>query len=114
MAQSNGTSQSTKPQAFSRRDLVRGGGFLAAAGALTGAKSLSAAAAPAMTFDSNLYESIGVRPVINCKGTFTIISGSLSLPEVKQAMLEASRHYVHIDELMDAVGKRLAEITGAE
>ena len=67
-----------------------------------------------MTFDSNLYESIGVRPVINCKGTFTIISGSLSLPEVKQAMLQASQHYVHIDELMEAVGKRLAELTGAE
>ena len=97
---------------LSRRDLVRRGGLLAAAGALS--NNISLAAAPAMTFDSNLYESIGVRQVINCKGTFTIISGSLSLPEVKQAMMEASRHYVHIDELMEAVGKRLAELTGAE
>ena len=52
----------------------------------------------------------GVRPVINAKGTFTIMSGSLSLPEVKQAMLEASKHFVHIDELMDAAGARIAEI----
>jgi L-seryl-tRNA(Ser) seleniumtransferase len=98
---------------LSRRDLVRRGGLFAAAGVLSNGAPL-AAAAPAMTFDSNLYDSIGVRPVINCKGTFTIISGSLSLPEVKQAMMEASRHYVHIVELLEGVGKRLAELTGAE
>ena len=62
----------------------------------------------------NLYEAIGVRPLINAKGTYTIISGSLSLPEVKQAMEEAGRHYVNMDELMAAVGARLAAITGAE
>ena len=61
-----------------------------------------------------MYESIGVRPVINCRGTLTIIGGSQTLPEVKRAMDEASRHYVHIDELMEAVGRKLAEITGAE
>jgi len=99
---------------LSRRDLMRRGGLFAAAGVVSNGASLAAAPAPAMTFDSNLYESIGVDPVINCKGTFTIISGSLSLPEVKQAMMEASRHYVHIDELMEGIGKRLAELTGAE
>ncbi|HZT33058.1 MAG TPA: hypothetical protein VFA33_24435 [Bryobacteraceae bacterium] len=44
----------------------------------------------------------------------TIVGGSLTLPEVKRAMDEASRQYVHIDELADAVGNRLAELTGAE
>jgi L-seryl-tRNA(Ser) seleniumtransferase len=63
---------------------------------------------------TNIYEAIGVRPIINCRGTFTIITGSQSLPEVKRAMDEASRHYVQMDELMDAVGKRLAELTQAE
>ena len=52
----------------------------------------------------NLYTRIGVRPLINARGTFTLISGSRSLPEVKQAMFEASHYYVHLDELMDAVG----------
>lgn len=61
-----------------------------------------------------IYQSIGVRPIINAKGTFTIISGSQSLPEVKAAMESASRHYIHLDELMEAVGKRLAELTQAE
>src|ERR1700733_9706536 len=62
----------------------------------------------------NLFEEIGVRPLVNAKGTYTIISGSLSLPEVKQAMEEAGRHYVNMDELMTAVGARLAKITGAD
>src|SRR5260370_10410700 len=64
--------------------------------------------------ESNIYQRIGVQPIINCKGTYTIISGSQSLPEVKKALDEASRHYVHLDELMDGVGRRLAEITKAE
>jgi L-seryl-tRNA(Ser) seleniumtransferase len=81
-----------------------------------GAASLPARAAKARTLEvsSSLYESIGVRPFINAKGTYTILSGSQSLPEVKKAMEEASRHYVHLDELMEAVGQRIAEITKAD
>jgi seryl-tRNA(Sec) selenium transferase len=62
----------------------------------------------------NLFTRIGVRPIINGRGTYTIISGSRSLPEVKQAMFEASHYYVHLDEMMDGIGRRLAELTGAE
>lgn len=93
---------------LSRRDIFHGGAWMAAISALRGG------AAPAAAASRNIYESIGVKPLVNCKGTFTIISGSLSLPEVKKAMDEASRHYVHLDELMDAAGRRLAELTGAE
>ena len=93
----------------SRRDLFRRGGLLALAQSLTG----TGKAAP-LELSSRLYESIGVRPVINARGTFTIISGSQSLAEVKQAMEEASRHYVHLDELMNGVSRRIAEITQAE
>src|SRR5437879_13539826 len=64
--------------------------------------------------ESNIYQRIGVQPIINCKGTYTIISGSQSLPEVKKALDEASRHYVHLDELMEKAGLHLAELTGAE
>ena len=99
---------------FSRRDLFRGGGWLAALGLLPKRSAGGAARpAPALSVGRNLYQSIGVRPLINCKGTFTIISGSQTLPEVKAAMEEASRHYVHLDELMEAVGARLAELTQA-
>jgi D-glucosaminate-6-phosphate ammonia-lyase len=97
---------------LNRRDLFRQGGWLAAAGAFLGFTESPAAAAP-VEGTSNIYTAIGVRPVINCKGTFTIISGSQSLPQVKRAMEEASRSYVHLDELMNGVGQRLAELTGA-
>ena len=97
-----------------RRNLLRAGGALAA-GLLTPRRSLRAAAsAKPLQVGPSIYESIGVTPIINCRGTFTIISGSQTLPEVKRAMDEASRHYVHLDELMDAVGQRLAELTQAE
>ncbi len=84
---------------------------------LASALPAAAEAADAVTSakDANqLYESIGVRPVINAKGTFTIITGSQTLPEVKHAMDEASRAYVQMDELMGGVSKKLAALTGAE
>ena len=63
---------------------------------------------------SATYESIGVRPLINCMGTYTIISGSLMLPEVRQAVQEASKAYVHLDELMERVGARIAKLMECE
>jgi uncharacterized pyridoxal phosphate-dependent enzyme len=98
---------------YSRRDLFRQGGLLTVAGALpTIGETAEVSGRVKSSF--NLYRSIGVRPVINARGTFTIISGSQTLPQVKQAMDEASRSYVQMDELMDGVGKRLAELTEAE
>jgi L-seryl-tRNA(Ser) seleniumtransferase len=94
---------------INRRQLIQAS--LLSAAAVPGA---AAATGKGLEIGPSIYQSIGVKPVVNCKGTFTIISGSQTLPEVKRAMDEASRHYVHLDELMAAVGKRLAEITGAE
>jgi len=110
---------------WSRRQLLKQSGIISAAGA---AASISPLAARAVSLKSdghplpprvgteehNLYTEIGVRPLLNARGTYTIISGSRSLPQVKQAMYEASFYYVHLDELMDAVGKQLGELTGAE
>ncbi len=99
---------------LSRRDLCRTTSLIMAGGLLPGGWSSSAEAAPDLSFGADMYQSIGVRPLINCKGVFTSLSGSLMLPEVRQAMAQASMNFVHIDELMEAVGKRLAAITGAE
>jgi uncharacterized pyridoxal phosphate-dependent enzyme len=96
-----------------RRNMFQTGGGLLAAGLLP-ARRTAAATSKALEVGPSLYESIGVTPLVNCRGTFTIITGSLTLPEVKHAMDEASRHYVHLDELMNAVGQRLAELTKAE
>lgn len=62
----------------------------------------------------NVYQRIGVRPLINGRGTWTYLSGSLMLPEVRQAMDAASRQFVDLFELQAAVGKRLAALSGAE
>ena len=101
---------------FSRRQLFR----LASAfgvGSLLPAPRLWAQRVPAAraaAIEPNVYESIGVRPLINCRGTLTIIGGSIELPEVRAAKSAANQQHAQLDEVMAAVGKRLAELTGAE
>ncbi|MBV8553048.1 MAG: Cys/Met metabolism pyridoxal-phosphate-dependent protein [Acidobacteriaceae bacterium] len=93
----------------SRRDLLRGSTLLGLVPV-----SRTPALAKGTQTPPNIYESIGVRPVINCRGTYTVIGGSLELPEVTAAQQAAAQHYVQLDELADGVGQRLAELTGAE
>src|SRR2546425_3623830 len=62
----------------------------------------------------NVYSRLGVKTVINCRGTWTYLSGSLQFPEVRVAQTEAGQYFVNIVELQRAVGRRLAELTGAE
>ncbi|MEK6478997.1 aminotransferase class V-fold PLP-dependent enzyme [Catalinimonas sp. 4WD22] len=59
----------------------------------------------------NIYNSIGVDTIVNCRGTFTIIGGSIERPEVLEAMEAASGYFVQYDELAYGIGKRLGEIT---
>ncbi|MFZ1929781.1 MAG: hypothetical protein WAU50_11640 [Candidatus Sulfotelmatobacter sp.] len=102
-------------QNSSRRSFVK---LLAAAPLLTqiGARQLYAQAATAIGKDprQNIYTQLGVKTVINCRGTWTYLSGSLEFPEVRQAQLEASRYFVNMFDLQRGVGRRLAELTGAE
>jgi uncharacterized pyridoxal phosphate-dependent enzyme len=62
----------------------------------------------------NIYTRLGVKPLINGRGTWTYLSASLELPEVRAAQVEASQHFVNIFDLQRAAGRRLAELTGAE
>ena len=62
----------------------------------------------------NIYGRIGVTPIINARGTYTYVSGSLELPEVRTAKQEAALHFVDMWELQRAAGRRLAELSGAE
>ena len=61
-----------------------------------------------------IYESLGVKPIINATGVFTRLGGSLMPPEVMAAMVEASKQFVCLEELQYRAGKIIAEITGAE
>ena len=80
------------------------------------ARDLYAQAATAMGKDprQNVYTRLGVKTIINCRGTWTYLSGSLEFPEVRQAQLEAGEYFVNVIELQRAVGRRLAQLTGAE
>jgi L-seryl-tRNA(Ser) seleniumtransferase len=62
----------------------------------------------------DVLQELGVRTFINAGGTFTVLTGSLMLPEVRAAMQVASSKFVNIEDLNDAVGKRLSELLRCE
>ena len=72
------------------------------------------AAAIGLPTQENVYTKLGIKTVINCRGTWTYLSGSLQFPEVRAAQSEASHHFVNMVELQKAAGRKLAELTGAE
>src|SRR6476620_11098747 len=112
-----------------RRSIIKSLTMIPFAGALLPFKSLFAAPGHDSTLlqngvdgfvgtaglpEANIFQSIGVEPIISCRGTLTMISGPVERPEVRKAMEAASKDFVQYDELADGSGKRLAELTGAE
>jgi L-seryl-tRNA(Ser) seleniumtransferase len=61
-----------------------------------------------------MYERLGVRPIINARGTHTRLGGSLMAPEVLEAMRAAAGAYVVLDELQDRASEVIVRATGAE
>src|SRR6187551_1675473 len=112
-----------------RRDVIKGLSLLPLAGGFAGSAIAPALGAPLgrkidwyskssapgpLKIGPDIYQSIGVDPVINCMGTFTIIGASVVRPEARQAMDYAHQYNTQLDELAFAVGQRLADISGAE
>ena len=64
---------------------------------------------------TKVYDDLGVKPVINAMGgNMTLLGGSILTPKINQAMQDANRFFVDMDELLDKSGKIIAEILGAE
>ncbi len=88
--------------------------------AAIGTRSLAAAVAAAATpkstrsYFDNIYTRIGVRPLINARGNWTYLCGSLEIPATRQAQQEASHFFVDMFELQAGVGRQLAKLSGAE
>ncbi len=61
-----------------------------------------------------VYDTLGVTPIINAKGTATRLSGGIMRAEVSAAMVEASLHCVDMAELQAAASREIAKATGAE
>jgi len=107
-----------------RRNVIKGLALLPVAGSILPQKSVLAETVSSVNVlpvteasfmaDTNIFRRIGVEPVINCMGTYTIIGGSIERPAVREAMEAAAHNFVQYDELADAIGQRLADLTGAE
>lgn len=93
---------------ISRRDVFRTGSMVAAGYAAQAPVDAAPAAGP------EVYTRIGVQPFINCTATYTINGGSATLPEVISTIEQASHYHVNLDELMEKVGDRLAELLQVE
>lgn len=67
-----------------------------------------------MARSRSVYDELGIRPIVNFRGTHTTIGASKQWPELSGAMEEAARHFVALDELQDKVGERLSKLIGTE
>jgi L-seryl-tRNA(Ser) seleniumtransferase len=82
---------------------------------LGGVASLPALLGPqAPPAGRDVYRELGVRTLINAAGTYTMLSATLVSREVVEAMDSASRKYVSLSELQQAVGRKIAALVGAE
>ncbi len=60
------------------------------------------------------FNELGLRKIINARGTYTSLTGSLMPPEVREAWDFAAHHYVELTALQEKVGERLAEMGHSE
>ena len=60
------------------------------------------------------FAELGLKPFVNAIGPYSSLGGAEMWPEVIQAMDYAAVNKARMSELHDAVGRRIAELTGAE
>ncbi|WP_088066760.1 DgaE family pyridoxal phosphate-dependent ammonia lyase [Gottfriedia luciferensis] len=61
-----------------------------------------------------IYESLGLRKVINASGKMTALGASAVTDKIAEAVKNATQDYVEIDQLIEYAGTVIAEHTGAE
>ena len=64
--------------------------------------------------DNNIYNRLGVRPLINASGTLTSLGGSRLRECAAQAMAEAGACFVDLEELHRKAGERIAGLLGVD
>jgi L-seryl-tRNA(Ser) seleniumtransferase len=68
----------------------------------------------ASTAKTTVYDRLGARPVVNCRGIYSELGGAVIGPTVWAAMTEANELAASMSELLAASGARIAELLGAE
>src|SRR5437868_12340273 len=97
---------------ISRRKLLRTGGQALIAGgvAVCGGPALEAKSSSKVSAKAvDYYQKLGVTPLINAAGTYTVLSASTMPDEVQAAIALAARQPVNLNELLDASGEYLAK-----
>ncbi|MEX2601065.1 MAG: hypothetical protein WD355_05420 [Balneolaceae bacterium] len=84
------------------------GAFAGISGSKTDPKRISA------TPRRDYFNELGVRKLINARGAYTTLTGSLMTPEVVDAIQYASDHFVSLIELNEKAGARIAEMLNCE
>jgi L-seryl-tRNA(Ser) seleniumtransferase len=99
------------PEKITRRKLLRQSATTAFAGAAAACASpaLGAREVPAPATGVDYYQKLGVTPLINAAGTYTILTASIMPPEVQAAVASAATQPVHLLELHDAASAYLAK-----
>jgi uncharacterized pyridoxal phosphate-dependent enzyme len=65
-------------------------------------------------FKRDYFKEIGVTPFINAAAGYSAYGGARMLPEVAEAIRYGTYNKVKVSDLHDAVGKRIANMVGAE
>ncbi len=102
----------TTDHAPSRRDVFRAGTVAGAATFFT-STAWAAASLPKRGPGPGIYERLSVQPFINCTSDRTINGGAVVLQEVVDAVHDSSYYHANLEELMAAVGPRIAELLDA-
>ena len=88
----------SRTSAMSRRGMLKAGAGIGL-GSVLGTGSVTRGEPPRGA--GNVYEALGVKPVINAFGTVTTLGGSLMPPEVTAAWVSASRQFVDLVDIFD-------------
>ncbi len=97
---------------WNRRTFLSGGGLASLVAAGFRPRYLRAAQLAAQ--HGEIYRQLGVRPLINAAGTYTVLTGSLLSERARHAMDEASRCFVRLEDLQKTAGERIAKMLEVE
>jgi len=84
-------------------------GLVASGAALCAVPKLAAKSSAAQPNAVDYYEKLGVTPLINAAGTYTVLSASTMPDEAQAAVALAAKRPVNLNELQEAAGQYLAK-----
>jgi len=97
-----------------RRDIIKGLTLLPLAGGIGSAIPLESVIAAPKAEKQDLFKELGVDRIINARGNYTYLGGSIMLPEVIEALNATSQDFASLYEIEDKVGAKIAEMLHVE